>query len=322
MEIFNLTLSQMLTMFILIVAGYILRKKKILPENAHLAMSRLETYAIVPALYLYSWITNCTPEILSQNSSLIIYGFVLVAIAALLSYPLSMLFIKKSNNRELEYRRNIYKYAMTFGNYGFMGNFLVLSVWGDAMFFKYSMFTMFVSFVCGSWGLIILIPKDRAGKETFMSVLKRIMTPPTVALLVGMIVGLLNLTQYVPSFVMNAFSNASKCMGPIAMLLAGFVIGGYDVKELLSDKKIYVATLMRLIILPAIMMFALRALGTSEEIMTFALIAFATPLGLNTVVYPAAYGGEVKTGASMAVISHVLSVITLPIMYLIFIVLM
>ena len=56
--------------------------------------------------------------------------------------------------------------------------------------------------------------------------------------------------------------------------------------------------------------------------MTIALIAFATPPVLNTIVYPSAYGGEKKTGASMAMISHTLSVITIPLMYLIFIVLL
>ena len=51
--------------------------------------------------------------------------------------------------------------------------------------------------------------------------------------------------------------------------------------------------------------------------MFIVLIAFATPLELNTIVYPAAYGGNTKTGAAMAMISHTLSVVNLPLMYLI-----
>ena len=63
----------------------------------------------------------------------------------------------------------------------------------------------------------------------------------------------------------------------------------------------------------------LKFIGAGKEIMTMALFAFAAPLGLNTIVFPAAYGGDTKTGASMAMISHTLSVVTLPIMYLVFI---
>jgi predicted permease len=53
--------------------------------------------------------------------------------------------------------------------------------------------------------------------------------------------------------------------------------------------------------------------------MTLALIFVGTPLGLNSIVYPATYGGDTQTGASMASISHTLSVITIPMMYYLFI---
>ena len=36
---------------------------------------------------------------------------------------------------------------------------------------------------------------------------------------------------------------------------------------------------------------------------------------IAVVVFPAAYGGDPSTGASMALISHTLSVLTIPVMY-------
>lgn len=50
---------------------------------------------------------------------------------------------------------------MTFGNYGFMGNFIILGVWGDDFFFKYTLFVFMVGILCNSWGLYILIPKEK-----------------------------------------------------------------------------------------------------------------------------------------------------------------
>ena len=41
----------------------------------------------------------------------------------------------------------------------------------------------------------------------------------------------------------------------------------------------------------------------------------ATPLGLNTVVFPEAYGGDPAPGASMSLISHVLCVVTIPLLF-------
>ena len=103
------------------------------------------------------------------------------------------------------------------------------------------------------------------------------------------------------------------------MVLAGVVIGGFDFRELVANSKVYLASLMRLIVIPMAFVSVLLLLGANTTVISFALIAFATPLGLNTIVYPAAYGGEVKTGASMAMVSHTLSVITIPLMYLLFV---
>lgn len=319
MQMFNLTLSQMLMMFSLMAVGFILRKTNIVKPDAYVTLSKLETFALVPALTFHNQLTNCTVQTFTKNSPLILYGLGVMLVALVVGYFLSGLFIPNhKESPELSYKRNIYKYAMTFSNYGFMGNFIVLGVWGSAMFFKYTMFTFFVAMFCSAYGLYILIPKE-SDASIRANLKKGLLAPPIVALALGVICGLLNLGQYFPSFVMTALEKAGDCMGPVAMILAGMVIGGYDFKSLLLDKKVYIATFVRLIVLPAVFVFALKLIGASKEVMTLCLIAFGTPLGMNTIVYPATYGGETRTGASMTMISHVLSVITIPIMYLVLI---
>lgn len=317
MEVFNLTLNQMLMMFSLILIGFFLRKKNIFPENSHITMSRLETFIFLPALNFSSMLTKCTVKTFSENSSLIFYGLLLILIAISLAYPVSRLFCKND-----EYQRNIYKYGLAFGNYGFMGNFVVLEIWGSDAFFKYSMFTLLINVVCNSWGLYVLIPKDKENKNIFQSIKKGVFSPPTIALVLGMVLGLLNVKPYVPDFFLDVLSNASSCMGPVAMLLAGVVIGSYEFKSLFKNIRVYIITFLRLILIPCIIVGTLKLLGMGEDIILFSLIVFATPLGLNTIIFPAAYGGDTKTGASMAMISHLFCVITIPLMYLIFVVLL
>ncbi len=319
MDMFKPTLSQMLLMFTLILIGFGLRKKKILPENAYVTMSKLETWVFVPALNFGNMLKNFKVSTFSLNANLILHGLIMIVVALIVAQPLSALFIKKKlHDSAQEYQRNIYRYAMTFGNYGFMGNFIVEGIWGSEMLSRYLMFTMIISIVCSSWGLYILIPKDK-NVNFIKNISKGIITPPMIALVCGMICGMLNLERFIPAFMTNMLSNAKSCMGPVAMLLAGFVVGGFDVKKILSDKKVYIATFLRLIVLPAIFVIAFKLLGASKEVLIFTLIAFGTPLGLNTIVYPAAYGGDTKTGASMAIISHTLCVITIPLMYLLLI---
>ena len=190
MDMFKPTLSQMLLMFTLILIGFGLRKKKILPDNAYVTMSKLETWVFVPALNFGNMLKNFKVSTFSLNANLILHGLIMIVVALIVAQPLSALFIKKKlHDSAQEYQRNIYRYAMTFGNYGFMGNFIVEGIWGSEMLSRYLMFTMIISIVCSSWGLYILIPKDK-NVNFIKNISKGIITPPMIALVCGMICGM------------------------------------------------------------------------------------------------------------------------------------
>ncbi len=319
MEVFNLTLTQMLNMFSLIIVGFILRRAKILPEGSDTTISRLETYALVPALNLANQMGQCTLETFAGNSRLLLYGLVLVLAAIGISYPLSLLFAKKATagNKE-NYQRQIYKYALAFGNYGYVGNFLVLGIWGPDMLFKYLMFTFFPSVLCYAWGMYILIPKSENSPGMLANLKNGLLKPPFMALVIGMILGITGVSKYVPSFINTALNNAGNCMGPVAMILAGVVIGGYNLKEILTIKKVYAVSALRLVLIPAVFILALKLANAHPDTILVTLVAFASPVGMNTIVYPAAFGGDTKTGASMTMISSILSIATIPVMFYMF----
>ncbi len=315
MKVFELTLTQMLMMFTLILAGFILGKSRLVPENTGTVMAKLENYIFVPALSISNQIAQCTVQNFKESSPLILCGFLITLAAIGLSYPLSKALVGKKFD---SYIQNIYKYALTFGNYGYMGNFIVLGVWGEEVFYQYLMLTFGIYILGYSWGLYMLIPKEQ-NAGVLKNLKKGLLNPPMVGLVLGMVLGLINAGSYLPEFVLSAISNAGKCQGPIAMLLVGIVIGEFDIKKMFCDKNVYIATFLRLVAIPSLIMIVLNLVGATKELMLLVLIAFATPLGLNTVVFPAVYGSNTRIGASMAMISHTLSVITIPLMYLIFI---
>ena len=133
--------------------------------------------------------------------------------------------------------------------------------------------------------------------------------------MLGAIVGISGANAHIPAFVSNLLGKCAACMAPVAMILTGVVVGGYSFKALITDRKVYLATALRLLVFPTVLVGALYLLGADERSLLFTLFAFGTPLGLNTVVFPAAYGGDTNTGASMAMISHVACVLTIPLLY-------
>jgi len=317
LEIFNSTLTQMLVLFTFIAVGYFLRKSNLMPDESAGILSKLETYFIVPALIIESFSKNFTLNNISEHYDLIIYSVVLMAVALIIAIPLSKVFgrLKGHSNNDPRYQSCIYAYALTFGNFAYMGNALALGVLGEEGLFLYLLFTIVPNIAVYTWGFYILIPKSVSKGNP----LKNLLTPPVLSLGIGMVLGIFNLRQYMPTFITTTLGSAQACMGPIAMLLLGIVVGSYNFKELVIRRRVYTATLLRLIIIPAFMLIMLKLFGTPKLILTLVLFAFASPLGLNTVVFPASYGADAKTGASMAMISHTVAVITLPLMYLAFI---
>lgn len=303
--VFLNTLSPMLMMFACMVIGFVLNKKKLCPDNTASVLSKLETNVFAPALIINTFSKYCTVASLSAQYLQILSCLLILAIAIGIAFALAPLFTGKG------YQRKIYHYALTFGNFGFMGNAIVPAILGEAALYDYMLFTLPLNVAVYTWGIASLIPQGE-GKQ---NPLKSLLNPSMFAVVIGMALGLTGVNDYLPSFVGSTLSGLGSCMGLIAMVLTGFLIGQYPIKKLLSDKKIYVASVLRLFVLPALFVVILKLLGADSTILTMCLFAFATPLGLNTVVFPAAYGGDPSTGVSMATISHTACVITIPVMY-------
>ena len=303
--VFKSTVTPMLMMFTCIIIGFVLNKLNLLPENSDAVLAKAETYVFVPALNIYTFMTYCTVESLLSYRSLVIVAAVLISTAVAVSYPLSAFFSKDG------YQRNIYKYALAFGNYGFLGNAIVPMILGEEFLYPYLLFSLPLSVVCHVWGLSVLIP----GSHEKGSAFKKLLNPPVVSIGIGMILGLCKIQEITPAFLTLALENLKVCMGPVAMLLTGFVVAKYGFLDLLKKPPVYVATLFRLVLLPVFFLTPLYLLGMDRLAVAMSFFAFATPLGLNTVVFPSAYGEDSSTGASMAIISHTLSVITIPLLY-------
>lgn len=307
MQVFTATLNQMLVLFIFMALGFFLNKKRLLPLDDSVVLSKLETYAFVPCLVFSVFYKYCTVENFKQKWTYMLYGAAVMAVSLPIGIVLAKFFAKDG------YLKKIYTYSFAVANFSFMGNAVVLGVFGEKVLFDYMIFTLPLNLYVYSIGTASLIPTEKGDKLS----VKTFVNPIFIALILGAVCGLLSVP--LPKFITTAISSAGACMSPLAMLLTGFVIGEYSLKTLASDKKVYLASVIRLIILPSAFMAVLLLLKTDKDIIRVALCATAMPLGLNTVVFPAAYGGDTTPGAGMALVSHLISVITIPVMFSIFI---
>ncbi|MBQ2704233.1 MAG: AEC family transporter [Clostridia bacterium] len=306
MSIFTTSLNQIAFLFGFIVIGYTLVKLKVLPENSAKVLSKLENTIFIPALVMGTFIENFTIERISSAWKLLTVSFIIACIAIPFAILVSKLVTKD------KYIQKIYTYGLSFSNFGFMGNAVVKSLFPD-IFFEYLLFTLPLWIFIYVWGVPRLLIADSNKKHTFKESLKSFVNPMFIAMLIGMVIGLLNIS--LPDWTMSLINVSGDCMSPIAMILTGVVVSSISLKKTFTNVRIYIVSIVRLVIIPLLFVFAASFLELSEPIYICALCSLAMPLGLNTIVIPSALGKDTTVAAGMTVISHLLSCITIPLIF-------
>ncbi len=304
--ILEATLNQMAYLFLFVMLGYILVKLKLMPNGSETVLSRLENYLFIPALVLNTFINNFTVNKLSSAYGILLFSIILEIIVILVSVLCTCIITKD------KYIRKIYLYGLCFSNFGFMGNAVVSSLF-PALFLEYIIFTMVLWSLIYLWGIPILL-KD--GSESgFKSGLKNLFNPMLICMLLGGIIGILKIQP--PQFLTDAVNAAGQCMSPVAMIITGMTIAKMDIRAVLKIKSIYIVSVLRLLVFPItfIAVMFLFGKGIEKSIFICATVSLAMPLGLNTIVIPNAYGKDTSTASGMALVSHLLSVITIPVIF-------
>lgn len=302
MAIFTTTLSQMAFLFSLIVIGFILTKSKIVTTDAAGILAKLENNLFIPALVLNTFVQNFTVERLQSAWQVLLASIILLLVVIPLAIGVSKLMTKD------QYIRNIYTYGLCFSNFGFMGNAVVSALFPD-IFLEYLIFTLPLWMGIYLWGAPSLLMSD-GSKQTLKSRLKSFANPMFIAMLVGIILGLIGVN--LPNWLNSVISSSANCMSPIAMLLTGITVANIDLVKTFKNGQIYLISLVRLLVFPLLFLVIFMFLPLPETLRTCAICSLAMPLGLNTIVIPSAYGKDTSAAAGMAIISHALSCITIP----------
>ena len=325
MELFSPILNQMVYLFGFIVIGYVLYKLKAVPDNAMTTLSKLESMLFIPCLVLGTFTSGFTTDKLKISGTLFLLSTVMFFIVVPVAILLSKLVYKGD-----DYLQKIATYGLTFSNFGYMGNAVMKAVFPE-IFAEYQIFVMPLWIGIYTWAVPTLLigtadeqksvnGEKRISLKALTKRLKPLCNPMFIAMLVGMVLGLSGIGKYIPESVMNIVTVSGDCMSPVAMLLTGMTVAASDIKILLSRPKTYVLSAIRLLAIPTafILIFSLLPKGVlfSTTFFTCATCAVAMPLGLNTIVVPKGYGQDTTDAAGMALISHTLSIATIPLVFL------
>lgn len=308
LQAFTITLNQMLQILLLLVLGYGINKLHLISREAEGVLSRFVSLLFIPSMSLYSNMMECKLSSLAAYSSWVLYGLLFYGSSILLSYPLARRFARHDS-----YQQGVYRYALSIPNTGAVATPLMQALYGTAGVFQFGLFTFTGSVLTYSWGIGQLQPSH--GKTTLWQNLRKCINVNSIAMVIGMALGLLGASEWMPGFIAGTVRSLYNCYVPVALLLTGFSIADYPVGQVFHDKKLYLYTFYRLIFAPLVFLGILYLLKAPLMVATMAAITVGAPCGMNIVVYPAAYGQDCSRGASMVLVSSIGAMVTVPLLY-------
>ena len=307
MSTFLTTLSQISFLFLLIGAGFVVMRVCKLPNNATNSVSKLVSTLFMPALILTNFMENFTVERLSSAWQFALAGVIVVTLSIAFA-----VIVARFTSRGDEYRNRIHTYCLAFSNFGFMGTAVVSTLMPD-VFMSYLILCTPMWIVNYTWAVpSLLMPNEKGRAFSF----KNLLNPLFMAMVLGIIIGMTQLP--IPQFVDVSVEALSKCMSPCTMLLTGMCVAKIDIKRVLKIKSIYILSAIRLLIMPLIFIAVLCIHEFDRGVSLCVLTVLAMPLGLNSVVIPEAHGQDTSEASGMAIVSHVASALTIPLMFALF----
>ena len=296
-----IVIEQVLLLLFFIFVGYLLAKTKLIDTKHTKILSTLAVYVFLSANIFRTFATNFTPTYLREKYLLIVISAVALVVFVGLAWVVGRLMTRN------KYKQNIIRYSLTIPNYGYAGYAMAEGIYDNLMLQNVMMVTVPISAYTYTIGYCMLTNSKIS--------LKRLLNPITIAMVLGAIVGFFGIP--LPDVVHLFLNKSSGCMAPIGMILAGAVIAEYKFSTLLRRWDVYVITVLRLAVLPIATGLVLRLLHLDIAMIPLMLIV-SMPCGLNTIIFPKLIGEDCKTGAALALVTNILSCVSIPLIFALF----
>ena len=300
-------LKQMIVLFLLMATGFICRKIGLLNEEASKKLSGLVVNVANPALILSSGINPVSPlgglELLKIFCLAISVYIATILVAVLFSCLLPV----------SEKDRGLYQAMMIFSNIGFMGFPLISAIYGEHAMVMATAFLIPYNILIYTFGIHVIAGKSEGGKEkktSAMEIIKKILNVGILACILSIV---LYMTQvHVPSVIEDTVDYLGSLAAPLSMIIIGDSLTTIKIKELLSDWKLLLFSVVSLLVVPAAGILLLKTCGITGELLGVCMIMLATPVGSMNVMLAQQYGGDSKLVSKGVALTTVLSVITIP----------
>lgn len=301
-ETFRL-LQIVLPVFLVIGAGYAMRRTRILTEEADQSLLGVLIKLFVPCLALDVIIGN---EALMRPANLVLpplAGFASVALGLGVSLLAARIFIRDARSRRT------FACATGLQNYGYIPLPLCQALFSREVVGVLFAFNLGVE--VAMWSIAVAtISGHQAGKRWWAPLL----TPPILAVVAGIALNFLGADNWIPSSVDTAWHMLGLCAVPLGLLLTGAVLADHATPHVLRSgwPAMLLGIGIRLGILPVLLLLIALAIPVDPALHAVLVVQAAMPSAVFPIVLAKIHDGDMPTALRVVLGTSLVGLVTIP----------
>ncbi|MDE6749344.1 MAG: AEC family transporter [Lachnospiraceae bacterium] len=316
----TVVLEQMIIIMILILTGIFLFRKKMLSEDTSRQISGLIVNVTNPALLICSAFDD-TPKLSLRELGVGMCVFLLsYAILILFAYLIPLIL------RVPKAARYSYRMLTVFGNVGFIGIPLASAVLGSGSLIFVSMSNLIYNILVYTFGISTLKkasleqhPEEHdsgnsASNTDSGSLFHKLVNAGTVSAALTIIFYLSNFR--IPSIISSSLTYAGRTTTFLSMLVLGVSVAQMALKDIFSQPKLYVYTIIRQILLPVGFTLTLGLFIKEQLILNTCALMLAVPAGNMPLMLSKQLNVDESTISRGIILTTILSLATIPVVAL------
>lgn len=305
---FERVLEQSIILFLLIVIGFIARKRNIITDERIKGFSDFVLKITLPLFIIVSMDKDFSKD------KIIFSGMILIISIFTYSFKiiLSKIFIKYTN--VLDIQKGVYRFLIIFSNSGFMGYPISYAIYGDDGIFYAAMLNIAYNAMVWTFG-VKLLNSDAEGEEGVIKEL--ILNPGIFSVFIGLILFLTPLK--LPNIIFEPMKMVGDMTTPMAMIVVGGILGGTKIGSAFKNKKLVLAAFIRLLFIPLFILLVLLPFNLPKIVLGITVIIDAMPCAANTAIFARKYDSDYCLASQGIFLSTLMNIVTTPLILYIFI---
>lgn len=297
MELGIIALRKMIVMFIILIAGVIAFKTKLVTKEGNSALSNVLLLIVNPLVIFMGFQMEFTHELFIRLWISIGFAVISHIIAIIISY----IFIrKKVKDYEIE------RISAIYSNCGFIGIPIINALFGQEGVFYLASYIAVFNILLWTQGYMLM-----TGKTDKKVIIKGIFSPCVIAAILGIICFCFKIQLFKEAS--EAFDHICDMNTPLAMIIAGITMAQSEVLKALKNKRLYFVCLLKLLLIPIVCAFVLKLFKADNILTMTSIIEIACPVGASGTMFAIRYKRNAVYASELYVISTLFSAISLPV---------